>query len=174
MESIIKKRGLTMKKFFKEFKEFAVKGNMIDMAVGVIIGAAFKALIDAFMANIVNPLISLIPGVQNLNEALKIVVTKGQPEIIGENGEVIQEAVEEVAIKFGAFISAILTFIILAFVVFLIVKAINKARQAEEERKAKKEAPKEEAPKTKVCPYCMSEIPVDATRCPHCTSQLGE
>ena len=164
-----------MKNFFKEFKEFAVKGNMIDMAVGVIIGAAFKALIDAFMANIVNPLISLIPGVKNLNEAWKIVITPAQAEVVNEAGEIVQPAVEEVAIKFGAFISAIITFIILAFVVFLIVKAINKARKAEEERKAKKEGPKEdEAPTTKICPFCKTEIPIEATRCPHCTSKLDE
>ena len=164
-----------MKNFIKEFKEFAVKGNMIDMAVGVIIGAAFKALIDAFMANIVNPLISLIPGVKNLNEALKIVVTPAQAEVLDEAGNVVTPAVEEVAIRFGAFISAILTFIILAFVVFLIVKAVNKARKMEEERKAKKEAPKEEAaPTTKICPFCKSEIAIDATRCPHCTSKLDE
>ena len=164
-----------MKNFIKEFKEFAVKGNMIDMAVGVIIGAAFKALIDAFMANIVNPLISLIPGVKNLNEALKIVVTPAQAEVLDEAGNVVTPAVEEVAIKFGAFISAILTFIILAFVVFLIVKAVNKARKMEEERKAKKEEPKEEAaPTTKSCPFCKSEIAIGATRCPHCTSKLEE
>ena len=164
-----------MKNFFKEFKEFAVKGNMIDMAVGVIIGAAFKALIDAFMANIVNPLISLIPGVKNLNEAWKIVITPAQAEVVNEAGEIVQPAVEEVAIKFGAFISAILTFILLAFVVFLIVKAVNKARKMEEERKAKKEGPQEEeAPTTKICPFCKSEIAIDATRCPHCTSKLDE
>ena len=164
-----------MKNFIKEFKEFAVKGNMIDMAVGVIIGAAFKALIDAFMANIVNPLISLIPGVKNLNEALKIVVTPAQAEVLDEAGNVVTPAVEEVAIKFGAFISAILTFIILAFVVFLIVKAVNKARKMEEERKTKKEAPQEEAaPTTKICPFCKTEIAIDATRCPHCTSKLDE
>ena len=164
-----------MKNFIKEFKEFAVKGNMIDMAVGVIIGAAFKALIDAFMANIVNPLISLIPGVKNLNEALKIVITPAQAEVLDEAGNVVTPAVEEVAIKFGAFISAILTFIILAFGVFLMVKAVNKARKAEEERKARKEGPKEEeAPTTKICPYCKSEISIEATRCPHCTSKLDE
>ena len=164
-----------MKNFIKEFKEFAIKGNMIDMAVGVIIGAAFKALIDAFMANIVNPLISLIPGVKNLNEALKIVVTPAQAEVLDEAGNVVTPAVEEVAIRFGAFISAILTFIILAFVVFLIVKAINKARKLEEELKAKKEAQKEEAaPTTKICPFCKTEIAIDATRCPHCTSKLDE
>ena len=84
-----------------------------------------------------------------------------------------EEAVEEVAIKFGAFISAILTFIILAFVVFLIVKAINKAAEKAKELKGAEEEP-EEAPTTKVCPFCKSEIAIDATRCPHCTSELIE
>ena len=164
-----------MKNFFKEFKEFAVKGNMIDMAVGIIIGAGFKALIDAFMANIINPMISMIPGVKNLNELWKIVITPGKEAVVNpETGEIISEAVEEVAIKFGAFISAILTFIILAFVVFLIVKAVNKARKAEEERKARLEGPKEEEPTTKICPFCKSEIAIEATRCPHCTSKLDE
>lgn len=157
-----------MKNFIKEFKEFAVKGNMIDMAVGVIIGAAFKALIDAFMANIVNPLISLIPGVKNLNEALKIVVTPAQAEVLDEAGNVVTPAVEEVAIKFGAFLAAIITFLILALIVFFIVKAINKAREAGKEEAAPA------APTTKICPFCKSEIPLDAVRCPHCTSELPE
>ena len=157
-----------MKNFIKEFKEFAVKGNMIDMAVGVIIGAAFKALIDAFMANIVNPLISLIPGVKNLNEALKIVITPAQAEVLDEAGNVVTPAVEEVAIKFGAFISAILTFIILAFVVFLMVKAVNKLMSIG------KKPEEEPAPTTKTCPFCKSEIPIEATKCPNCTSDLPE
>lgn len=158
-----------MKKFFKEFKEFAVKGNMIDMAIGVIIGGAFTALVGAFMTNIVNPLIALIPGAQNLDEALKIVVKEA---VLDAEGAV---ATPEVAIKFGAFIGAIITFIILALVVFLFVKALNKARKMEADAKAKKEGPKEEAaPTTKVCPYCKSEIAIDATRCPHCTSELSE
>ena len=163
-----------MKNFIKEFKEFALKGNMVDMAVGFIIGAAFKALIDAFMENIVNPLIALIPGVDSLNEALKVLVKKGTPAVLDEAGNVVTEAVPDTYIRFGAFISAIITFIILAFVVFLIVKAINKARKAEEERRAKKEGVVEEEPTTKVCPYCKSEIPIDATRCPHCTSELEQ
>ena len=158
-----------MKKFMKEFKEFAVKGNMVDMAIGVIIGGAFTALVTAFTGNIVNPLLSLIPGIDNLDNSLKIVIHEaGVDKVTGE-------PIEEVAIKFGAFISAILTFIILAFVVFLIVKAINKARKMEEELKAKKEAPKEEAaPTTKICPFCKTEIAIDATLCPHCTSKLDE
>lgn len=164
-----------MKKFLKEFKEFAVKGNMIDMAIGVIIGGAFTALVTAFMTNIVNPLISLIPGADNLEETLKIVITPGSAEVLDETGAVVTPAVEEVAMKFGGFIAAIITFVILAFVVFLLVKAINKAREAEAKLIAKREGPKEpEAPTTKICPFCKSEIAIDATRCPHCTSELPE
>ena len=150
-----------MKKFIKEFKEFAVKGNMIDMAIGVIIGGAFTALVTAFTGNIVNPLLSLIPGIDNLDNSLKIVIHEATVDAAGE-------PVEEVAIKFGAFISAIITFLILALIVFLIVKAINKARTA-----GKKEEPAAPAaPTTKTCPYCKSEIAIEATRCPHCTSEL--
>lgn len=161
-----------MKKFFKEFKEFAVKGNMIDMAVGVLIGGAFTALVGAFTTNIVNPLVSLIPGFDSLDEALKVVV---KPEVLDEAGAVVTP---EVAIKFGAFISAIITFLITALIIFLIVKAVNKARDLEAKAKEKLEKPQEEAapaePTTKICPYCKSEIAIDATRCPHCTSELKD
>ncbi len=155
-----------MKKFITEFKEFALKGNMIDMAIGVIIGGAFTALVGAFTANIVNPLLALIPGVNSLDEALKIVLKEAEFDAAGEL------VAEEVAIKFGAFISAIITFIILALIVFMIVKAINKARAAEAARKAAAEPAEPEAPTTKICPFCKSEIPIDAVRCPHCTSEL--
>ena len=148
-----------MKKFLKEFKEFAVKGNMIDMAIGVIIGGAFTALVTAFTGNIVNPLLSLIPGINNLDNSLKIVIHEATVNAAGE-------PVEEVAIRFGAFIAAIITFLILAMIVFLIVKAINKARTV-----GKKTEPS--APTTKICPVCKSEIAIDATRCPHCTSDLS-
>ena len=158
-----------MKKFMAEFKEFAVKGNMIDMAIGVIIGGAFTALVTAFTTNIVNPLIALIPGVNSLDNALKIVLKEAE---LSPAGEVVAE---EVAIKFGAFLSAIITFLILALIIFMIVKGINKMRKMEEERKAA-EAPAEEPaePTTKICPFCQSEIPILARRCPHCTSQLEE
>ena len=156
-----------MKKFIEEFKAFALKGNMIDMAIGVIIGGAFTALVGAFTANIVNPLMALIPGVNSLDNALKIVLKEA---VLGEDGAVVTE---EVAIKFGAFISAIITFLILALIVFMVVKAINKLRRLEEERKAAAApAPEPEAPTTKICPFCKSEIAIDATRCPHCTSEL--
>ena len=148
-----------MKKFLQEFKEFAVKGNMIDMAIGVIIGGAFTALVTAFTGNIVNPLLSLIPSINNLDNSLKIVIHEATVDAAGE-------PVEEVAIRFGAFIAAIITFLILAMIVFLIVKAINKARTV-----GKKTEPS--APTTKTCPFCKSEIAIDATRCPHCTSDLS-
>ena len=149
-----------MKKFLQEFKDFAVKGNMVDMAIGVIIGGAFTALVTAFTGNIVNPLLSLIPGIDNLDNSLKIVIHEATVNAAGE-------PVEEVAIRFGAFISAIITFLILAMIVFLIVKAINKARAIG------KEEEKPAAPTTKKCPFCKSEIAIDATRCPHCTSELS-
>ena len=166
-----------MKKFFQEFKAFAVKGNMIDMAVGVLIGGAFTALVGAFTANIVNPLVSLIPGFNSLDDALKVVVTPAVKEVVDGVETVVTP---EVAIKFGAFISAIITFLITALIIFLIVKAVNKARELEAKAKAKLEKPVEEvpeepaAPTTKICPFCKSEIAIDATRCPHCTSQLEE
>lgn len=164
-----------MKKFLKEFKAFAVKGNMIDMAVGVIIGGAFTALVGAFTTNIVNPLISLIPGVNSLDEALKIVVKPEVKEVLDAEGAVVTAASPEVAIKFGAFLSAIITFLILALIIFMFVKAVNKAREAEkklEEKNKAPEAPKE--PTTKICPFCQSEISIKATRCPHCTSELKD
>ena len=149
-----------MKKFMQEFKEFAVKGNMVDMAIGVIIGGAFTALVTAFTTNIVNPLLALIPGVDSLDNSLKIVLKEATVDAAGE-------PVEEVAIRFGAFIAAIITFLILALIIFCIVKGINKMRAANAE-----EVPAE--PTTKICPFCKSEIPLDAVRCPHCTSELPE
>ena len=105
--------------------------------------------------------LALIPGVNSLENSLKIVLKEATVDAAGE-------PVEEVAIKFGAFIAAIITFLILALIVFLIVKAINKAREAGKQE----EAPA--APTTKICPFCKSEIPLDAVRCPHCTSELPE
>lgn len=159
-----------MKKFIQEFKEFAIKGNMIDMTVGVIIGGAFTALVGAFTTYIVNPLLSIIPGMDSLDEALKIVLKEG----VIEGGEIITP---EVAIKFGAFISAIINFLILALIIFLFVKALNKARAEKKALEEKKNPPKEEVPEeptTKICPYCQSEISIKAIRCPHCTSKLDE
>ena len=136
-----------MKKFMKEFREFAMQGNVLDMAVGVIIGAAFGAIINSLVNDIISPLIGLLFD----TDFSALVATVGNVEI-----------------AYGAFITAIINFILIALVLFCIIKAANKAKDA-----ASKKEPEAE-PTTKVCPYCLSEIPLAATRCPHCTSQLDK
>ena len=132
-----------MKKFFAEFKSFALRGNVMDLAVGVIIGAAFQGIVTALVDNIISPLIGLFA---NTNfDSLTLTV--------GEN----------VTIKYGAFLTAAINFVIMAFVIFLLVKGLNKLSGI---------GKKEEAPTTKKCAYCYTEIHVKATRCPNCTVEL--
>ena len=136
-----------MKSFMSEFKEFALRGNVMDMAVGIIIGAAFTAIVTSLVDDIISPLIGLFVKV-DFNELVATVLG--------------------VDIRYGAFIMAIINFVIVALVLFCIIKAMNKAANA------KKTDEEEEEPTTKECPYCLQEIPINATRCPHCTSQLEE
>ena len=151
-----------MKGFFNEFKKFIMRGNVIDLAVGVIIGAAFQAIVKSLVDDIVMPVISLATkGVDFANWF--IALDGGEYATL----EAAQEAGAAV-LSYGNFISAILNFLIMAFVVFLIVKGINAV--AEKTKKTEEEAPA--APTTKECPYCKSEIALEATRCPNCTSQL--
>lgn len=138
-----------MKKFFAEFKEFISKGNVLDLAVGVIIGGAFSAIVTSLTDNIINPLINCIGGAE----------IQGKLHLIGDN-----------YIDYGAFISAIINFLIMAFVIFCMVKTINKAMALGK----KKEEKTVEEPTTKICPFCKSEVPVDAVKCCHCTSDLPE
>lgn len=138
-----------MKKFLKEFKEFINKGNVMDLAVGVIIGGAFTGIVTALTDNIINPLINCIGGAE----------IQGKIHLIGEN-----------YIDYGAFISAVINFIIMAFIIFCLVKALNKAMNIG--KKKEEEAPAE--PTTKICPFCKSEIPIDAVKCCHCTSDIPE
>ena len=153
-----------MKKFIEEFKTFAIKGNMMDLAIGIIIGGAFTAIVNSLVNDIVNPLLGLIIGdidFSNLFIALD-----------GNTYATLAEA-EELGVsvfKYGSFISNVINFIIMALVVFILVKMINKLRTLGE--KKAEEAPAE--PTTKVCPYCQTEISIKATRCPHCTSVLEE
>ena len=135
-----------MKKFFEEFKKFIARGNVMDMAVGIIIGGAFTTIVNSLVNDIISPLLGLFGGM-NFDQ-LEWNIT----------GEVI--------LCYGKFITAILNFFIMALVVFLLVRTINKAG----EKISKKD--KKPAPTTKKCPFCKSEIAIDATRCPHCTSQL--
>ncbi len=136
-----------MKKFLDEFKTFINRGNVIDMAVGVIIGAAFKAIVDSLVGDIINPLLGSIGGLDFTEYTLNI------------NGATL---------CYGKFITAIINFLIMAFVIFMLVKTINKFN----DKMHKKSDETPAAPTTKQCPYCKSEIAIDATKCPHCTSDV--
>lgn len=136
-----------MKKFFSEFKKFALRGNVMDLAVGVIIGAAFQAIVNSLVNDIVSPLLGLIAK----EDFSSWIWTIGGVEV-----------------KYGSFLTAVINFIMMAFVIFLFLRAINKLLSLGK----KPEEPK--APTTKVCPFCKSEISIEATRCPHCTSMLEE
>ncbi len=138
-----------MKKFFSEFKAFITKGNVMDLAVGVIIGGAFQAIVASLTGDIISPLLGLLVN----SDFSALVATVGDVEI-----------------RYGAFITAVINFILMALVVFLFLKAIRGAGKLAK----KKEEEKPAAPTTKKCPYCKTEIAIDATRCPHCTSQLDQ
>ncbi len=138
-----------MKSFAKEFKEFISRGNVMDMAVGVIIGGAFTAIVNSLVNDIVMPLLSLITGGFDFTE---LCIKLGEGE-------------EAASLNYGAFISAIINFILIALVIFCIIKSINKVAK-------KKEEPA--APTTKECPYCHETISIKATKCPHCVSELTE
>jgi len=147
---------------FKEFKEFAMKGNMVDMAVGIIIGAAFGTIISSLVADIIMPPIGLLLG--NVDFANLFILLK-EGKVPGPYGSLaIAKAAGAVTLNYGVFINTIVSFLIIAFSVFLIVRNINKLRRQEEAQPA--------VPTTKECPYCLSVIPVKATRCAHCTVDL--
>jgi large conductance mechanosensitive channel len=148
----------------KEFKEFAVKGNVIDLAVGIIIGAAFGAIVKSLVDDIIMPLVGLFTG--GIDFSSKYYVLKDSPTQPGNYTTPAQaKAVGAVTLNYGLFINNILTFLIVAFAVFLLVKQINRLRRE------KKKAPAE--PTEKVCSFCFSKIPIQATRCAHCTSDVG-
>ena len=153
-----------MKKFLKEFKEFAMRGNVIDLAVGVIIGGAFQKIVTSIVNDLVMPLIGLVT--KGSDFASKFVALDGNAY---ETLEAAQEAGAAV-LTYGNFIAVTIDFIIMAFIIFLLVKGLNKLSSMGK----KKEEVVEEAPTTKKCPYCMSEIAIEATRCPHCTSVIEE
>ena len=141
----------------KEFKEFALKGNMIDLAVGVIIGGAFNSLVTSLVDNIIMPVISIFTG--------KIDFSNLFLSLDGKEYDTLAQAQKAGAatLNYGTFITGLLNFIIMAFVVFLLVKAMNKLRTHNEVL---------QEVTTKICPHCKSEIHIDADRCPHCTSKL--
>ncbi|MDL2214163.1 large conductance mechanosensitive channel protein MscL [Clostridia bacterium OttesenSCG-928-O13] len=142
-----------MKKFLQEFKDFALRGNVMDLAVGVIIGAAFQSVVSSLTDNILSPIIGLFTR-QNFDD-LKLSLF---PDATG---------VAQVTIKYGAFLTTLINFIIMALVIFLLVRGMNKLASLG----SKKE---EAAPSTKKCPYCFTDIPSKATRCPNCTAELAD
>jgi large conductance mechanosensitive channel len=143
---------------FKEFKEFALRGNVIDLAIGVIIGAAFGKIVTSFVNDILMPPIGLLLG--NVDFSNLFINLSGQPYGSLEEAQAAGAA----TINYGLFINTVLDFIIVAFVIFLLVRQVNRMRRG-------REAPPAE-PTTRECPYCLSTVPLKATRCPHCTSEL--
>ncbi len=142
---------------FKEFKKFAMRGNVIDLAIGVIIGSAFGKIVTSFVNDILMPPIGLLLGKVDFSN-MYVNLSGGQYNSLAQ----AQEA-GSVTINYGMFINTVIDFFIIAFVVFLLVKQINKLEKPVE-------APSQ--PTAKECPYCFSSIPIQATRCPACTSQL--
>lgn len=137
-----------LKKFLNEFKEFVMRGNVLDLAVAVLVGAAFQSIVTSLTDNIISPVIGLFTRMNFDQLSVQIPYT-------------------DVIIKYGAFITSVINFLIMALIIFLIVKVINKIMTF---GRKKEEQTQEET--TKECPYCKSEISIDATRCPHCTSKL--
>lgn len=150
-------------KIINEFKEFAIRGSVIDLAVGIIIGGAFGQITNSLVKDIIMPPIGMLLGKVDLSSH-KIVLRDAVPAEQAAEGQ----ALSEVAITYGNFLGVLLNFLIIAFFVFLLVKAINRARKAMEDP-----AQPDPTPSTKSCPYCCSPIPVKATRCPNCTSDLA-
>ena len=140
----------------KEFKKFALKGNMIDLAIGIIIGGAFSGIVNSLVNDIVMPLLSVFTN--NMDFTNLFIALDGKIYATLEEAKAAQAA----TVNYGLFITGVINFIVLAFVVFLLVQWINKLK--------KKEA--EAAPATKKCPHCMSEIHMEATKCPHCTGDV--
>jgi len=136
-----KKRRIVM---FKEFKEFALKGNVVDLAVGIIIGGAFGKIVSSLVSDVLMPFVGLLVGGINISD--------------------LSINIGNAVIKYGSFLQTAVDFLIISFSIFLLVKGINKLRIKPVEEKVE--------PTTKVCPYCYSIIPIKATRCPNCTSEL--
>lgn len=158
-----------MKTLLKEFRTFAVKGNVIDLAVGVIIGGAFGKIVSSIVNDLIMPPIGLLLGGMNFVDLyinLNDIDKSGTVDGIPASGLSLAKAQEHgvPVIAYGQFINVVLDFLIVAFCVFMLVKGINKLKRSEEVKPA--------APTEKECPYCLSSVPIKATRCKHCTSHL--
>ena len=147
----------------KEFKEFVIRGNVIDMAVGIIIGAAFGTIVKSLVDDIIMPPVGLLLG--GVDFANLFVLLKAGSPAAPYASLADAQAAGAVTINYGVFMNAIVSFLIVAFVMFLLIRSINRLKREED-------APPAE-PTTKECPYCLSTIPIKATRCAHCTAELS-
>jgi large conductance mechanosensitive channel len=148
---------------FKEFREFAMRGNVVDMAVGIIIGGAFGTIVKSLVSDVIMPPIGLLLGGVDFSN-LFVVAREGSPA--GPYAALADaQAAGAVTVNYGLFINSVVSFLIVAFAVFFVIKAMNSIKREEE-------APAAE-PTTKECSFCASEIPIKATRCPNCTSELA-
>lgn len=147
---------------FKEFKEFAMRGNVIDMAVGIVIGAAFGTIVKSLVADVIMPPVGLLLGgvdFSNLFVVLKNGAAAGPYASLAD-----AQGAGAVTLNYGIFLNTVISFIIVAFAIFMLIKAMNAAKRKEPAPAA--------APTTKPCPRCLSDVPLKATRCPHCTSDI--
>jgi large conductance mechanosensitive channel len=149
---------------FKDFKEFVVRGNVVDMAIGIVIGAAFGAIVKSFVDDVLMPPIGLLLG--NVDFSNLFITLKEGAKAAGPYASLAAaKTAGAVTLNLGIFVNTIISFIIIAFAVFLVIKGINRMKR-------EKEAPPAE-PATRECPFCRSIISLKASRCPHCTSELG-
>jgi large conductance mechanosensitive channel len=149
---------------FKDFKEFAMRGSVVDMAVGIVIGAAFGTIVKSFVDDVLMPPIGLLLG--NVDFSNLFITLKDGAKAAGPYASLVAaKAAGAVTLNLGLFINTVISFVIIAFAVFLVIKGLNRLKKEEVA------APAE--PTTKECPFCLSTIALKATRCPHCTSELG-
>lgn len=151
-----------MPKILQEFREFAVKGNVIDMAVGIIIGGAFTLIVQSLVADVMNPLIGLLVGGIDFSNIFIVLREGGVAGPYATLGDA--QAAGAVTLNVGLFVNAVVSFTIVAFVVFLLVRTINRLKREEAAAPA--------SPAEKPCPYCLMVVPIKATRCGHCTATL--
>lgn len=150
-----------MKNIINEFKQFIMRGNVLDMAVGVIIGGAFQKIISSLVNDVIMPVISLVTGGVDFSNWFISLDGKSYASLAEA------QAAKAATLNYGAFITQVIDFLIMAFVIFMLVKTMNTLAN-----RVKKPVVEEKEPETKICPYCMSEIDIQASRCPHCTSEL--
>lgn len=150
----------------KEFREFAIKGNAVDMAVGIIIGAAFGAIVNSLVADIITPPIALVMG--SVDFSNQFFILKDTNGTGAYNTLAEAKKAGAVTLNYGLFLNVLINFIIVAFATFFLVRTINKLRRQIEENKSVEQS----TPTTKTCPYCKSEVHIEALKCPHCTSAI--